>query len=113
MDNKMSADRTLMSWTTMSISMISFGFAIYGILQGFRQSGVALPQRDTPRNIGEFLILTGTLAIGMGTFSYWQTLEQLRRLLPFRRLQPVLVTALLICAFGLFVSIDVITRMLS
>ena len=35
----MAADRTLMAWIRTSLSLLSFGFTIYKILQGFAESG--------------------------------------------------------------------------
>ena len=35
----MAADRSLMAWVRTGLSMISFGFTIYKILQGFQEAG--------------------------------------------------------------------------
>ena len=38
MNTLMAADRTLMSWTRTSLSMLSFGFTIFKILQAFQDT---------------------------------------------------------------------------
>ncbi|WP_208102982.1 DUF202 domain-containing protein, partial [Escherichia coli] len=45
----MAADRSLMAWVRTALSMISFGFTIYKILQGFQQSGTVLSGAAQPR----------------------------------------------------------------
>jgi uncharacterized membrane protein YidH (DUF202 family) len=57
----MAADRSLMAWIRTALSMISFGFTVYKILQGFHESGSALAAEHTPQNIGLFLIGLGTV----------------------------------------------------
>ncbi len=69
----MAADRTLMAWIRTSLSMLSFGFTIYKVLEGFQQAGRSMPKEHTPRNVGLFLTALGTLAMVMGTIEYWQT----------------------------------------
>jgi uncharacterized membrane protein YidH (DUF202 family) len=51
----MAADRTLMAWIRTALSMLSFGFTIYKVLEGFQQAGRVLPNQHTPRNVGLFL----------------------------------------------------------
>ena len=46
----MAADRTLMAWIRTSLSLMSFGFTIYKLLQGFQAGGAALPHSDSPRS---------------------------------------------------------------
>jgi len=38
MNTLMAADRTLMAWTRTSLSMLSFGFTIFKILQAFQDA---------------------------------------------------------------------------
>ncbi|MEJ8824851.1 DUF202 domain-containing protein [Variovorax humicola] len=35
----MAADRSLMAWVRTGLSMISFGFTIYMVIEGFAQQG--------------------------------------------------------------------------
>jgi inner membrane protein YidH len=112
MSFKMSADNALRSWTSMTISMISFGFAIYKILQQVHAKGAVLPGGNTPRNVGLFLIVAGTVGIVMGIVSYVRTLRQLRPLQRFGLAQPALAMALLIFVLGLVLSIKITILML-
>jgi putative membrane protein len=107
----MAADRTLMAWIRTALSMLSFGFTIYKVLQGFQESGRAISE-NTPRNAGIFLVVAGTVAILMGTIEYGLTLQQLRMLEPFRLLRPTLIMAVLMCASGLFLCFGILTRQL-
>ncbi len=108
----MAIDRTLMAWLRTALSMISFGFTIYKILQTFQVDGMALPRPDTPRNIGLFLIGLGTLAIVMGTVEYWEAIRRLRHIGQVRFLRSSLVMALLMSALGIVLFIGIIGRML-
>lgn len=108
----MAADRTLMAWVRTSFSMSSFGFTIYKVLQGFAQSGVALPHDHTPRYVGLILTGLGTLAMVMGTVEYAQALEGLRRLMDLRLARPVFGMALLMSLMGLIFFFGIVTRLL-
>ena len=45
----MAADRTLMAWIRTALSLLSFGFTIYKLLDAFQKSGGNLPRAQTPR----------------------------------------------------------------
>ena len=112
MNTKMSADTALRSWTSMAISTISFGFAIYKILEQNRVEGAILRGANTPRNVGLYLVVAGTIGILMGMVSYVRTLYHLRPLRHFRLAQPALVMALLISALGLTLSLYITAKLL-
>ena len=109
--NLMAADRTLMAWVRTSLSLLSFGFTIYKILQGFQEAGETFPRADTPRNIGLFLTGLGTFAMVMGTIEYWQTLKELRLHQHFRLARPALIMALVMSVLGVFLFFSIITRL--
>lgn len=107
----MAANRTLMAWIRTSLSMFSFGFTIYKVLDKVQQlEAGALPSDNTPRNAGLFLIVAGTVAIVMGTIEYRGTLSQLRLLEHFRLAQPTLLMALLMAVAGVVLCVGIITR---
>ena len=106
----MAANRTLMAWVRTSLSMLSFGFTIYKILQEFQSSGSFLARDNSPRNAGAFLAVAGTLAIVMGTVEYWWTLRQLYLLQHFSFAQPTLIMAVLICISGVVLCLGIVTR---
>jgi putative membrane protein len=108
----MAADRSLMAWIRTALSMISFGFTIYKLLQGFVASGAQLARANSPREMGLFLTGLGTIAMVMGTIEYWQTLKELRRLEHFRLWRPSFAIALIMSATGLFLFVGIIRRLL-
>lgn len=112
MRTMMAADRTLMAWVRTSLSFLSFGFAIYKILQEFQQTGRSLPHENTPRNVALFLAAAGIVAILMGTAEYWLTLRQMQKFQYFRLTRPSLIMALLMCAAGLLLFVAIMTRLL-
>jgi putative membrane protein len=107
----MAIDRTLMAWLRTALSMISFGFTIYKILQTFQVEGMTLPRPNTPRNIGLFLIGLGTLAMAMGIVEYWGAVRSLRSLKQVRLLRSSLVMALLMLALGTVLFVGISGRM--
>jgi putative membrane protein len=108
----MAADRSLMAWIRTALSMISFGFTIYKILQEFQESGSTLPAEQTPRNIGLFLIGLGTISIVMGTIAYWQTFKELRRMQYFPVWRSSFTIALIMSGFGLLLFVGIVVKVL-
>jgi putative membrane protein len=105
----MAADRTLMAWIRTSLSMLSFGFTIYKVLEGFQQAGRALPREQTPRNVGLFLTALGTVAMVMGTIEYWENIKTLRRFQPIAFARPSMIMALIMSGGGVFLFFSIIT----
>jgi len=108
----MAADRTLMAWVRTSLSLSSFGFTIYKVLQGFAQSGVRLPGTETPRSAGIFLTALGTLAMVMGAIEYVQALRDLRKHLDVSLGRPAFVMAVLMSVTGLFLFFSILAKVL-
>ena len=94
----------------MTVSMIGFGFAIYEILRDKRVEGAVLPGANTPRNVGMYLVVTGTVGIVMGSVSYVRTLWRLRVQHRFSLAQPALVTALMMAGLGLSLCFAIAVR---
>ena len=108
----MAADRTLMAWIRTALSLLSFSFAIYKILQDVEKAGRSLPHENSPRNVGLFLAGMGTVAIVMGTIEYWHTLRELRQDNAFRLMRPALIMAILMSVMGLLLVVGIITKLL-
>ena len=109
MRTMMAADRTLMAWIRTALSLLSFGFAIYKILQEVEQAG-KLSSDETPRNVGLVFAIAGTTAMVMGTIEYWQTLHELRRDTYFTQFRPALIMALAMSVSGLILIFGIVTR---
>jgi len=106
----MAADRTLMAWVRTSLSLNSFGFTIYKVLQGFAESGAALPHSGTPRLVGLFMTGMGTLAMVMGTVDYAQTLKDLHVHKEVTLLRPSFIMAVLMSVMGLSLFFSIFAK---
>lgn len=74
----LAAERTLMAWIRTSLSMISFGFAIYKFLHGLQDAAtIRLRHPNDPRTLGLFLTALGTGSLIAGVVEYLQTLRSL------------------------------------
>jgi len=108
----MAADRTLMAWVRTSLSLNSFGFTIYKVLQTFQETGGVLRRTETPRDIGLFLTGMGTVAMVMGTVEYWLFLKQMHLLEDFRPFaRPAMMMAVLMSVTGVFAFVSIITKL--
>ena len=108
----MAADRSLMAWIRTGLSMISFGFTIYKLLQGFEAKGAAAVEAHSPRAVGLFLTGLGTIAIVMGTVEYWQRRRELLNFSTIPLWRPSFVMALLMSAAGVFLFFGITARLL-
>jgi putative membrane protein len=111
MNTLMAADRTLMSWTRTSLSLLSFGFTIFKILQAFQEEG-KLVRSDVPRDAGLFLTAMGTLAMVMGTLEYWQTLRVLDQQRIFSRPRSPLIMAMIMSISGVVLFVSILWKLL-
>jgi len=109
----LAADRTLMAWTRTSLSLLSFGFTIYKILEGFQDAGGRFVVRsETPRNVGIFLTGMGTLAMVMGTVEYWQLLKQLHQPRILMRPRYPLIVAVVMSLSGMILFSSIASKFL-
>jgi putative membrane protein len=108
----MAADRTMMAWIRTALSLFSFGFTIYKVLQAFEEAGKVLPGANinTPRVVGLFLTGMGTLAILMGTTQYVMCLRDLAHDGNFPLARPPLVMAILMSISGVVLFVGIIAR---
>jgi inner membrane protein YidH len=110
--NVMAADRSLMAWIRTALSMISFGFTIYKLLQGFQEAGTQLPHSSSPRAMGLFLTGLGTVAMISGTIEYWYRLKGLHVYNVRRSGRPSFIIALVMSATGLFLFVSILAKVL-
>ena len=74
----LAADRTLLAWVRTSMSLITFGFTLYKVLDAIQKAGGAtLLRAQTPRNIGIFMILVGIVPLALSMFQYKQGVKRL------------------------------------
>jgi putative membrane protein len=111
--NVMAADRTLMAWIRTSLSMITFGFTIYKLLQHFAEIQPGpLTRLETPRFMGLFLTGIGTLAMVMGTIEYWFRLKELGHIQPLAVWRVSFVMAVIMSLTGLAMFVSIVGRLL-
>ena len=108
----MAADRSLMAWVRTALSMISFGFTIYKILQGLAESGTALSAAAQPRVVGLFLIGLGNLCILMGAVEYWHRARELSVYGDIMVWRPTFIMAVATGLLSLFLFVGVIFKAL-
>lgn len=103
----MASDRTLMAWTRTSLSLLSFSFTIYKVLEGLEEKGKPL-HPNAPIKAGLFLAGMGVLAMAMGSLQYALTFRDLKKLqtLPnFFRMPAIMAALLLVIGLALFIGI--------
>ena len=106
----LAADRTLMAWIRTSLSMLSFGFAIYNFLHGLRKAGaIHLARPDGPREIGLFLTGLGTVSLVIGLIEYMGARRRMGP--PYTRPGLTAYVAGAVLVFGVLVSIAILTRL--
>jgi putative membrane protein len=101
-----------MAWVRTALSLESFGFTIYKVLQAFQQEGRALPRDQTPTNVGLFLTAMGVLAMVMGTVEYLQTRKDLQQFQEVPLARPSFAMALLMSVMGVLLFFGIILKVL-
>ena len=101
-----------MAWTRTSLSMTSFGFTIYKVLEALASQATTPVRQGLPRDAGLFLTALGTLAMVMGSIEYWTRIKELRRTKYLRLMQPSFIMALIMCAVGILIFVGIISRTL-
>ncbi|TCM20491.1 putative membrane protein [Novosphingobium sp. PhB165] len=105
----MAADRTLMAWIRTALSMFSFGFTIYKVLQSMAEAGSIASSRSA-QTAGLVLAGLGVTAIVLGSFGYWLTMRDLQKVGEFRLGRPVLVMAAIMSVLGILLFIGIAKR---
>ena len=108
----MAADRSLMAWIRTALSMISFGFTIYKILEGLQKNGGDLGHDYSPQTVGLFLTGLGTASMVAGTIEYWERVKTLRMYHAIKTWRPVFVMAMIMSLTGLFFFLSIVTKLL-
>jgi putative membrane protein len=112
MRTMMAADRTLMAWIRTSLSMFTFGYTLYKVLQEIKEIGQVEIHDAAPRNAGVLLTLAGTVALVLGILEYFATLRVLRRSYQFRRARPALIMSVAMAFAGGLLCLGILSRLL-
>ena len=106
---RLALDRTLMAWIRSAISLITFGYGIYKIIEAGKPGSAA---RIGHREFGLIMISVGLLALAMGTYEHWRGGQQLGTEYPTAPRGPSYVRAfsVLVAALGLLALVTMILR---
>ncbi len=93
-------ERTLSAWVRTGASFVTFGFALYKLLDAAIKDGRRTPILGVigPREIGITLISMGWLGVILGVIRYYQTMKILRNFTTIRHIPVSLIQAYVIIA---------------
>jgi putative membrane protein len=104
------ADRTMLAWVRTSLALIGFGFTIFKVLDFiYKEGGTKLMRQETPRNIGLFMLLTGTVPLFFMLIQYRRTLRRMGRKETIFK-NPNFLTACIILLLGTLLLSTVLTN---
>lgn len=108
----MAADRTLMAWVRTSLSMFSFGFTLYKIIQGLEEGVTALPIDLHPARAGMILSGLGIISISIGIIEYHVIIGHVRKIMPYKHWRYSLIMAYLMLLTGIAIFFGIMMRLL-
>ena len=76
----LAADRTMLAGVRTSLSFIGFGFTIFNLLHYLRDHGAKLMRPETPRNVGIFMLMAGTVPLLVMMIQYYRSLKRMGRI---------------------------------
>lgn len=105
----MAADRTLLAWTRTALTLISFGFTIYKVLQyDVQRSGEAASKVAGARNLGIAMISLGVISLFLACFQFRGEMKHLRPAAKLAHWRLSFVMALLLALVGLLTLVNVV-----
>jgi putative membrane protein len=112
--NRAAAERTLMAWIRTSLSLISFGVGIDGIINAIYATvgGEKNHPIGITRLTGIAFVALGTIAMVAATFEYPKELRRIQRgdFTRTSNLSLGLIVAISLCAIGLVAFIGIVIR---
>lgn len=110
----MAADRSLMAWVRTSLSLVSFGFAIYKFLEYSNEqllaSGKVAIAISGPKMIGLFMIGTGILCLLLGSIENVMTIKNLRGKYCIGYIRFTLILSIILFLFSIFIFLGILFR---
>lgn len=106
----MAADRTLMAWIRTALSMISFGFTIYKIIEGLQASSANGAHGLDGRRAGLILCGLGVICIAVGMIEYYMTIRDVKAHYQLVHWRYSLVIACVMLALGTMIFVSIWTR---
>ena len=104
----MALERTLMAWLRTALSLISFGFTLYKVLEPLVDKGTVTMRAHAPRNLGLFLIFLGIGLLLIGIFEYTAAKKRMigdsEKKLPFSF---TLIASIAILLVGVFTILNI------
>jgi putative membrane protein len=75
----LAADRTMLAGVRTSLSFIGFGFTIFNVLRYVQEHtpAVKLMRPETPRNVGLFMLVAGTVPLFVMMIQYYRMLKRM------------------------------------
>lgn len=106
----LAADRSLLAWVRTSLALVSFGFSTFKFLEYLALHGISLElHKHTPRYLGLFLILTGTIPLFFAIVQHLGTLKRMGKK-GKALFSPSFFAAAIVFAFGVFLAMTTIMR---
>jgi putative membrane protein len=105
----LASERTLMAWVRTSLSMISFGFTIYKVLQAAQQ--IENDHNAVPRDAGLLLIGLGVVSMVLGTVEYGANQRSLHLPIELSLRKPTFAIALVLMVGGAGLFASIITKL--
>ena len=75
---RLAHDRTAMAWLRTAISLITFGYGFYKVIDAAQTSATTHHALISHRQFGLVMIAVGLLALLLGTYEHWQGTKQLQ-----------------------------------
>jgi inner membrane protein YidH len=105
---RLAAERNLMAWVRTALSMITFGFTIYKVLQAIQAQSKAPAVH--PRTAGLTLISIGTFVLIAASIQHWKYVRKLSSVQPHSPWDPALIIACLLVLLGFLMIGGIVFR---
>jgi putative membrane protein len=103
-------ERTLMAWIRTAISMITFGFTIYKLLEETGKSEAGQQRLLSPRMVGMIMIGIGLLSLILAQIQHHIALKKIKRFYPDVQRSVSSIIAVLILVFGVLMFLGALLR---